>query len=100
MTTKNLTNIKSMVLYELTERPETRDSDRLLIYWIYRDYFGVWDNEVFFNVIMRKDLPSFETIRRCRAKIQSERFDLRAKDDVIAFREGNEQAYFTFFGEV
>ena len=99
MTTK-LTNIKSMVLFELSERPETRDSDRLLIYWVYRDYFGVWDNEVFFNVIMRKDLPSFETIRRCRAKIQAERLDLRAKDDVIAFREENGQAYFTFFGEV
>lgn len=96
----NLTNVKSMILFELSERPETRDSDRLLIYWIYRDYFNVWDNEVFFNVIMRKDLPSFETIRRCRAKIQAERPDLRASDDVIAFRENNEQAYFRFFGEV
>ena len=99
MTTK-LTKIKSMVLFELTERPETRNSDRLLIYWIYRDYFGVWDNEVFFNIIMRDDLPSFETIRRCRAKVQSERPDLRAKDEVIKFRADNEQAYFTFFGEV
>lgn len=98
--TTNLTNVKSMVLFELTERPETRDSDRLLIYWIYRDYFNVWDNEAFFNVIMRKDLPSFETIRRCRAKIQAERPDLRAKENVIAFREENEQAYFRFFGEV
>lgn len=99
MTTK-LMNVKSMVLFELSERPETRNSDRLLIYWVYRDYFGVWDNEVFFNVIMRDDLPSFETIRRCRAKIQAERPDLKADDEVIAFREDNRQAYFTFFGEV
>lgn len=98
--TEKLMNVKSMVLFELSERPETRSSDRLLIYWVYRDYFSVWDNEVFFNVIMRDDLPSFETIRRCRAKIQAERPDLKADDDVIAFRADNEQAYFKFFGEV
>ena len=96
----NLMNIKSMVLFELSDKRETRSSDRLLIYWIYRDYFGVWDNEVFFNVIMRDDLPSFETIRRCRAKIQAERPDLRAKDEVAAFRAENEQDFYTFFGEV
>ena len=97
--TNKLTKVKSMVLFELTERPETRSSDRILIYRIYDDYYGV-ANMPFFDVLLMDDLPSFETIRRCRAKIQAERPDLRANDDVIAFREDNEQAYFTFFGEV
>lgn len=95
-----LMNVKSMVLFELSERPETRNSDRMLIYWIYRDYFSIRDNELFLDVISRPDLPSFETIRRCRAKIQAERPDLKAADDVIAFRADDRQAYFTFFGEV
>ena len=95
-----LTKVKDMVLFELENRPETRSSDRLLIYYVYRDYYGIGNFHSFKDVMERQDLPSFETIRRCRAKAQEIRPDLKANDDVIAFREDNEQAYFTFFGEV
>ena len=94
-----LTKVKPMVLFELSERPETRNSDRLLVYYIYKDYYGIKDDP-FYDVMMRDDLPNYESIRRCRAKIQAERPDLRAEDDVIAFRDDNEQAYFRFFAEV
>ena len=93
-----LKNIKHMVLFELENRPETRSSDRTLIYHIYKDYFGIRDNEPFLDVIMRDDVPNFESIRRCRAKVQEVRADLRAEKEVIGFREDNQQAYFTFFG--
>lgn len=99
MTTERLMNIKSMVLFELSERPATRSNDRLLIYYVYRDYYGI-QNETFYDVMMREDLPNYESIRRCRAKIQAERDDLRAEDNVISFRADNEQAYFNFFTEV
>lgn len=99
MTTERLMNIKSMVLFELSERPVTRSNDRLLIYYVYRDYYGI-QNETFYDVMMREDLPNYESIRRCRAKIQAERDDLKAEDNVISFRADNEQAYFNFFTEV
>lgn len=95
-----LKNIKEMVLFELENRPETRSSDRWLIFRVYADFFGITRLTSFKEVIERDDLPNFESIRRCRAKIQEERTDLRADADVIAFREDNQQAYFSFFGEV
>lgn len=90
-----LTRIKDMVLFELENRPETRGSDRLLIYHVYNDYYGV-ANLPFLEVLQMDDLPNFESIRRCRAKAQEVRPDLRPNDNVIAFREDNQQAYFDF----
>lgn len=95
-----LKKVKEMVLFELENRPETRRSDRWLIFRVYEDFFGITRLTSFKEVIERDDLPNFESIRRCRAKIQEERTDLRADADVIAFREDNQQAYFSFFGEV
>ena len=96
---KELTNVKDMVLWELENRPKTRDSDRLLILKVYEDFFGVGD-EPFLEVLMRDDLPNFESIRRCRAKAQTLRPDLRASEDVQIYRFDREQIYFNFFGEV
>ena len=93
-----LTKVKDMVLFELENRPETRSSDNQLITAVLSDYYGVEWYDTFFGVMARPDIPSFETIRRCRAKIQAEREDLKAEKTVIGFREDNQQAFFTFFG--
>ena len=66
---------------------------------VHEDFFGVGD-EPFLDVLMRDDLPNFESIRRCRAKAQSLRPDLRASEDVQIYRFDREQIYFNFFGEV
>lgn len=94
-----LKKVKDMVIFELENRPETRDSDRLLIVKIYEDFFGI-KNEPFFDVLMRDDLPNLESIRRCRAKAQEVRPDLKASEKVQDFRFDKEQVYFSFFGEV
>ena len=94
-----LKKVKDMVLFELENRPETRDSDRILISKVYEDFFGI-KNEPFFEVLMRDDVPNSESIRRCRAKVQEVRPDLRASETVQDFRFDREQIYFGFFGEV
>lgn len=94
-----LKKVKDMVVFELENRPETRDSDRVLILKVYEDFFGI-KNEPFFEVLMRDDVPNFESIRRCRAKVQEVRPDLRASETVQDFRFDREQIYFGFFGEV
>lgn len=99
MTTQKLNNIKSMVRFELENRPETRNSDRLLIVKVYEDYFGI-KNDSFFDVLMRDDLPNFESIRRNRAAIQREEPSLRANEEVQELRFDREQVYFDFFGGV
>ena len=69
------------VMEVLMDTPDTRSSDRLLISEVYRRYYGV-RSEPFHVVMSRSDLPSFETIRRCRQKIQEENEELRAVDPV------------------
>lgn len=96
---RELTKVKEMVRFELENRPETRDSDRTLIVSIYEDYFGIKDDS-FREVLMRDDLPNFESIRRNRAAIQRAEPGLRASDEVKFYRFDREQVYFNFFGEV
>lgn len=72
-----LRNVTQMVWWCLDFYPETRADDRELIKVLYDEFYGVC-NEPFYMVLRRRDLPSFETIRRCRQKIQEENEDLRA----------------------
>lgn len=76
---KDLTLIVKKVL---TEHPETRDSDSKLICWVYSitnpevlklSFSKVMWNSKFYN------LPSFETIRRTRQKLQHDYPELRGK---------------------
>ena len=74
---KRLRNITQMVWFILDRYPETRGNDRELIKVLYDEFYSVW-SEPFYMVMNRHDLPSFESIRRCRQKIQEENEDLRA----------------------
>lgn len=95
---EKLQKVKDMVRFELENRPETRNSDRLLIVKVYEDYFGV-KNDPFVDVLMRDDLPNFESIRRNRAAIQRAESSLRASDTIADYRMDKEQIYFSFFEE-
>lgn len=96
--TSKLRKVKKMVYNELMCVPATRGNDRLLIMKIYRDYFGIKD-ESFFEVLSRDDLPNFESIRRCRAKLQAEHAYLRPNETVQGFRREKENEYFRFVTE-
>lgn len=74
---EKLKTITAMVWWCLEYVPETRADDRKLIEILYDEFYGVWD-EPFYMVLKRKELPSFESIRRCRQKIQEEHEELRA----------------------
>lgn len=75
--TERLRTLTQKVWFCLDKYPETRADDRDLIKTLYDEFYGVC-NEPFYMVLNRKDLPSFESIRRCRQKIQEENEDLRA----------------------
>ena len=92
---KSLYKIQEMVFAELCLRPETRSSDRVLIENLYRDYFGI-TNESFTAVMHRADLPKFESIRRCRQKLQEDNEGLRAVPDVELKRIDEQQEYIAF----
>ena len=81
MGAKNLYKVSDMVWQTLMTHPETRNSDRELIAVIYSDFYGVF-NQPFYKVMDRTDLPSFESIRRARQKIQAEDEELRAVPEV------------------
>ena len=74
---KRLRQITQMVEWCLDRYPETRSSDRELIKVLYEEFYSVW-GEPFYMVMNRHDLPSFESIRRCRQKLQAEHEEYRA----------------------
>ena len=83
-TPTNSQDIKTMhkrVMAVLTDTPVSRSSDKALIAEIYRRYYGIY-GEPFYTVMHISDLPSFETITRCRRKIQETHEDLRAVEPV------------------
>ena len=73
---------KILTIHQMVERilrdyPGTRDDDRELIKTLYGKYYGVDYYNPWGAVIKDKNLPSFESIRRCRQKIQEHNEDLR-----------------------
>ena len=94
----NLTKVTQMVWYILDKYPETRSSDRTLILYVYAEFFDTY-NEPFYQVMARDDLPSFESIRRTRQKIQQENEDLRAVKEVEDVRIAKQEEYIEYARE-
>ena len=91
----NLDTVHEQVFYLLKNFPKTRDSDKRLIGGVYHLFYEVDTNtETFAEVIDRPGLPSFESIRRCRQKIQAGYPELRGvKDKERLERQGEYVAY-------
>lgn len=73
-----LKNIEPKVIKILEEHPETRGDDFLLLKHYYNEIIDV--SFMSFATVCdhheELDLPSFESIRRCRQKVQANRPDL------------------------
>ena len=90
-----LNKIKPQIEFLLTKYPILRDDDFLLIGTVYHHYYGVSHDESFLDVMKNHKelgLPSFETIRRTRQKVQEENPALESskakkKERQIAFNE-------------
>ena len=87
------------VIEMLKEHPATRSNDRLLIREIYTKCYGVTPYAPFGEVVMRNDLPSFESIRRARQKVQEYCEDLRAEEPVESIRIAEQEEYLEYARE-
>ena len=87
------------MLQMLKEHPATRSNDRLLIREIYTRCYGVNPYAPFGEVVMRNDLPSFESIRRARQKVQEYCEDLRAAEPVESIRIAEQEEYLEYARE-
>lgn len=84
----------------LTEQPETRGNDNLLILKVLEEiaaHYGVDLEEVsivtFLHDYAGFEFPAFETIRRTRQKVQHDWPELRPDETVQKFREEREKQY-------
>ena len=90
-----LKKIKPQIEYLLKTYPRLRDDDFLLIGTVYHHYYGIGHDESFLEVMKHHDdlgLPSFETIRRTRQKVQEEHPEYESskakkKERQMAFNE-------------
>ena len=88
-----LGKMKEKVTVLLETYPKLRDDDFLLIGAVYSQFYGVGYSDSFLDVMKHheeKKLPSFESIRRTRQKVQEERLDLcsskaKQKEKQISF---------------
>lgn len=87
------------VVEMLKSNPATRSNDRLLIREIYVKCFHVNPHSPFGEVVMRNDLPSFESIRRARQKVQEYCEDLRAEEPIESMRIAEQEDYIKYARE-
>ncbi len=82
---RDLTKVKDKVLESLEEYPAARDDDKLLfLHIMYRHYglrtaLGSDGYRRFKDWFMNSDIPSPESIRRCRQKWQEEGYYIGTK---------------------
>jgi hypothetical protein len=89
---KKLSNVMQRTEQLLTEEPATRNSDKILIVRYLNKFHGIND----IHQILCQDVPSFETIRRSRQRIQAQGRCLPVKD-VEEQRAENQLSFFRFF---
>jgi hypothetical protein len=87
------------VLEILKEHPETRSDDKELIIKVYVEKYNVSPLLPFGVVMRRKGLPSFESIRRARQRIQAYCEDLRAEEPVESIRIAEQEDYIKYSRE-
>ena len=91
--------IHQMVESILRQYPGTRDDDRELIQTLYGKYYGVDFYKPWGSVIKDKNLPSFESIRRCRQKLQEQNEDLRGSKKSEEARLNKQEEYLEYARE-
>lgn len=99
----DLRNLTELVKTILEQQPETRSSDNLLyveVLRMYTAYTGkqtlklpVW---MFFTHLKEWQIPSIETVGRCRRKAQQENPHLKANAEVQGFRYDKETEFIEF----
>ena len=95
MMDRSMRSITQKVWWCLENYPCTRSSDRSLILHVYQVFYGVFTTP-FYKVMDDTDLPSFESIRRARQRIQEEHEELRADKPVEDVRIAKQEEYIEY----
>lgn len=95
-----LRNMTELVKTIMEQQPETRSSDNLLYIEVLKRCTSqnvlnmpVWS---FYQNLREWQLPSIETVGRCRRKAQQENPHLKAKPEVEGFRYDRETEFIEF----
>lgn len=88
-----LRTIEEKVKYILVNDPETRDSDKKLIASFIGTFVPNLSLMTFKDAMTDEMMPSPETIRRTRQKIQASIPSLKASREVEIFRDENEAVF-------
>jgi len=91
-----LITIQQMVENVLRQYPGTREDDRELIQTLYGKYYGVDFYKPWGAVIRDKNLPSFESIRRARQKLQENDESLRGSKESEDARLDKQEEYLEY----
>ena len=95
-----LSKLEPVVKMVLEEFEDTRSDDFKLIYAVYRELdFAHTTRELFYEIMMNHDLyklPPFESITRCRRKLQKEYEELRPKKEVQDARLNETSEYISY----
>lgn len=94
-----LMTIQQMVEEILRQYPGTRDDDRELIQTLYGKYYGIDFFTPFGAVLKNKKLPSFESIRRCRQRLQEHDESLRGSKRSEDARISKQEEYLEYVKE-
>lgn len=100
---RSLYTVEERVLAILKKNKEARNDDMLLYVLVCRSYFNNKDNDIGqmpFAFVMASykelNIPHFESVRRSRAKIQSEHPELACSPEVRKARNRCENMYRTY----
>jgi len=87
--------IYDLVKQLLTNNPELRNSDKKLIWNVWK-YLGLIDFDGWITEESFMKAPSCESIRRCRQKIQEHHPELQASEEVKKLRKKKQDSKSTF----
>ena len=98
-TKKGMIILNDLIRFLLTTDPELRDSDLKLfrrVYEVYRVDICNTSFDEMLNRIARKEIPSFESIRRARQKIQEQNDELKSSVDIQNNKNQIENEFYDF----
>lgn len=97
---ERLKKLEDKVRVLLKAKPQTRDSDRLLTYYVWHDFYSInaWDPVK--DVLLNDRLPSQESIGRVRRKLQEKDETLRGTKTKADIRYEAQRDFMDYAQEV
>lgn len=93
---EELKTVEEKVKHLLIMKPITRNSDKVLIAEYIKEYHKNMAYVPFIDAILLEGMPSFETIRRTRQKIQASNPELEGMEAIEMERREKEWEYETY----